>query len=225
MTELKVVSIDMFHTLADLESRKVALWQMLLKDKNTVELAEECTAYLENSLFGHFPQNNFLSVKSIFKTCFTELLSTVELQFDPVEATEMWAEQHSLSELFDDSMLFLNSVGKEYPICLSCDADDDMLGPLIEIYAFDYIFTSERLGSYKANADGRFFSAIINHYGVRPEEVIHIGDGRLEIVGAGKAGIVTCWLNRAGIEWSYDIEPDYEVRSLIQAASILGVDV
>ena len=225
MTKFKLVSIDMFRTLVDLESRKVAEWQMLLKDKYTVELAQECYAHLDNSWLEYSQQEEFVSVKSMFMMCFTELLSKIDVEFDPAEATRLWAQQHSLSEPFADSMLFLNSVGKEYPICLASDTDDDMLGTLEQMYTFDYIFTSEQLSSYKANADGKFFSAIINHYGVRPEEIIHIGDSDLEIIGAGKAGIITCWLNRTGLKWSHGMKPDYEVNSLIEAAAILGIDI
>ena len=225
MGQIKVVSIDMFRTLVDLESVEQVVWHMLLKDKYTVALAKECAAYAGNSLFKYLPQNKFLPVKSIFMAPFTDLFSNIDIEFDPVEATRLWARQHSLSKPFDDAMLFLNSVGKEYPICLASDTDDDMLGTLEQMHDFDYIFISERLGSYKANADGGFFSAIVNHYGVRPEEIIHIGDGRLEIVSASKAGIITCWLNRTSIEWSHDIKPDYEVSSLIEAAAILGVSI
>jgi len=225
MRQIKVVSVDMFGTLVDLRNALHVFWRILLKDRYTVELAEECYAHLGNSWFEYIPEAKFLSVKSIFVTGFAGLFSSIDIEFNPVEATRLWARQHSLSEPFGDSMVFLNSVGKEYPICLASDTDDDMLGTLKQMYAFDYIFTSERLGLYKANADGKFFSAIINHYGVRPEEMIHIGDGRLEIVGASKAGLITCWLNRTSIEWPRDMKPDYEVSSLIEAAAILGVSI
>lgn len=225
MRQTKVVSVDLFRTLVDVESLEQILWRTILKDKYTVTLAKECGAHAGNSFLKYSVQDNFLSVKSIFKVCFTELLSRINTGFDPDEATRLWAQQHSLSKPFGDSMLFLNSVGKEYPICLASDTDDDMVGRLKQMYAFDYIFTSERLGSYKANADGKFFSTIINHYEVRPEEIIHIGDGRLEIVGASKAGIITCWLNRTCKKWLHDVQPNYEVSSLIEAASILGVNI
>lgn len=225
MGQIKVVSIDMFGTLVDLRNAGHVFWRMLLKDRYTVELAEECYAHLGNSWFEYVPEEKFLSVKSIFVAGFAGLFSSIDIEFDPVEATRLWARQHSFSEPFDDSMVFLNSVGKEYPICLASDTDDDILGTLKQMYAFDYIFTSERLSLYKANADGKFFSAIVNHYGAGPEEIIHIGDGRLEIVGAGKAGISTCWLNRTGIEWSHDMKPNYEVSSLIEVAAILGVSI
>jgi len=224
MTKFKVVSIDMFRTLVDLSSVEHLIWRMLLKDKYTVGLAEECAAHAGNSLFKYLPQEKFLSVKEIFMSCFTELFSSIDIEFDPVEATRIWAQQHSRCKLFGDAMTFLNSVGKDYPICLASDVDDDMLGTLKQMYPFDFIFTSEQLGVYKANADGKFFYKIINHYGVRAGEILHIGDGRLENIGARKAGITTCWLNRDGRTWSHEIGPDYEVNSLIEAAAILGVD-
>ena len=100
-----------------------------------------------------------------------------------------------------------------------------MLGSLVEIHPFDKVVTSERIESYKAGTDGRVFSEIISHYGVRPEHIIHIGDSSYDIIGAGEAGIVTCWLNRNDSVWSHEIEPDYEVTSLFEAASVLGVDI
>ncbi len=187
--KIKVVSIDMFRTLVDLKSVEQLIWHMILKDKYTIALAEECSVHVGNSLFKYLQQNKFLPLKSIFMGRWAELFSNLAIDFNPAEATKLWAQQHSLAKPFGDSMLFLNSVGKKYPICLASDTDDDMLGKLKRMYAFNYIFTSERLRSYKANADGKFFSAIISHYGVRPEEIIHIGDGQLEIIGASKAGI------------------------------------
>ena len=225
MSQTKVVSIGMFRTLVDLESVERVIWHRLLKDKYTTALAEECTARAGNSLFNYLPQGKFLSVQSIFKACFSDFLSSVDVDFDAAEAAKVWTQMHSLSAPFGDSLIFLNSVGNKYPICLASDADDDMLGVLRQMYAFDHIFTSEQLGSYKANGDGKFFSAIINYYGLKPEEIIHIGDGRLEIVGARKAGIITCWLNRNRSTWLHDTKPDYEAKSLIVAASILGVNI
>jgi putative hydrolase of the HAD superfamily len=43
-----------------------------------------------------------------------------------------------------------------------------------------------------------------------------------DILGASKADITTCWLNREGKNWDYSIKPDYEAESLLEAADILG---
>ena len=162
MAKFKVVSMGTFRTLVDLESVEQVIWQMLLKDKYTDALVGEYATNASNTLFNNLPKNKFLPVKSIFMECFTDLFSSIDIEFNPVEDTKLWTQQHSLSKPFDDSILFLNSVGKKYPICLTSDTTDDMLGTLKHMYDFDYIFTSERLGSYKVNADGRFFLKLSN---------------------------------------------------------------
>jgi len=226
MSKFSVVSIDMFRTLVDVGGLlKYDRWQKLLKENYTSELAQECQFLLDSSWTKHFPRDRFALQKQIAHLCFTDLLSKIPLEFSLSEAIKLTAEQHSLSKPFDDSIAFLNKVGKEYRICLASDADEDVLGALRNMYAFDSVFTSEQLRIYKEWADGRFFSAIINHYGVNPEQIIHIGDDVSEIVGASKVGIITCWLNRTSLEWSYDIKPDYEVGSLVEAAAILGIEI
>jgi len=44
------------------------------------------------------------------------------------------------------------------------------------------------------------------------------------VLGAAREGIKTCWLNRNNREWDNVIQPDYTVKTLLEAASILGVD-
>ena len=57
-----------------------------------------------------------------------------------------------------------------------------------------------------------------------PAEIIHVGDAPAEIVGAKKAGLTACWLNRTSQLWPHSAKPDYEVQSLKEAAHILGVE-
>jgi putative hydrolase of the HAD superfamily len=66
---------------------------------------------------------------------------------------------------------------------------------------------------------------IVKHYGVSPGDIIHIGDSSSDIIGANEVGIVTCWWNRDRGKWAYDVKPDYEVNSLIDAASMLGIRI
>ena len=225
MKEFKVISIDMFRTLVDLETVEYDIWRVILADRYTDALAEEFSAHAGNSLFDYLPVDGFIPLKSLFHKLFTALFANFNIEYNPDYAAKVWVQQHSMSKPFREIPVFLNSAGKKYLICLATDADDDMLVKLKDIYPFDSIFTSEKLGVYKADADGRFFKAIISHYGVIPDEIIHIGDGRREILSAHEAGMVTCWLNRKGLEWQHDIKPDYEVGSLIEAASVLDIDI
>ena len=219
----------MFGTLVDVASRKYVVWQTFLKDRYSDELAEQYWERATDLLFQYYndaiQNRQYIPLKAIYEACYSNFFSEIALDFNPKEAARVLANQHSFSTPYSDAMQFLDFVGKEYPICLSSDTDEDMLGELKQIYPFNKIVTSERLEAYKPSADGRFFSEIINHYRVRPGNIIHIGDGRLEILGANKAGMGTCWLNRNYRTWSHEIEPDYQVSSLIEAAAILGVDI
>ena len=230
MTEFSVVSIDMFGTLVDIDSIRHFVWRTFLKDGYTAELAEEYWSRVGDLLFQLIDdqiieEQPYVPLKAIFETMYSRFFSEIGLDFDPKEAAVVLAHQHPFSTPHEDAVPFLDSVGREYPICLASDTDDDMLGSLIQLHPFDKVVTSERIESYKASADRRFFSEIIDHYGIRPEHIIHIGDSSYDIIGAGEAGITTCWLNRNGRVWSHDIAPDYEVTSLFEAASVLGVDI
>ncbi len=222
MKKFEVVSIDMFRTLADVDDSLTRVrWQKLLKENYTPELGRECQGILDASAAEHFPRDMFVLQKEVLNLCLADLLSKVSCEFSRSEAIRLTVDLHAFGELFGDAIPFLNAVGKKYPICLAADADEDLLGTRRDIYAFDRVFTSEQLHTYKGYADGRFFFAIIKHYGVRPEHIIHIGDDRNEIIGADKAGITTCWLNRNGRKWSDDVKPDYEIKSLTEAAAFL----
>ena len=229
MKRFSIVSVDMFGTLVDVSSRKYVIWRAFLKDRYSDELAEQYWERATDLVFQYYDQviqkRQYVPPKVIYEICYSKLFLEIDLDIDPKEAARLLAHQHSFSTPYGDAMIFLDSVGKEYPICVSSDTDEDMLGPLRQLYPFDNIVTSEQLGSYKTSADKRFFSAVINHYGARPESIIHIGDSGSDVIGASEAGIVTCWLNRKHRIWSHDVEPDYEVNSLIEVASILGIDI
>jgi len=53
---------------------------------------------------------------------------------------------------------------------------------------------------YKPNP--RFFKNMLNHYKVKPENILHIGDSKSDIVTPKQLGVQTCWLNRRNSKWS-----------------------
>ncbi len=223
----KIVSSDMFQTLANVNSRKEAVWRTFLKDQYTAQRADAYWDLSTKLLFDYFEEHisksdNFITVKTIFSKCYSNVFAQINLDFDPIEAASILAYQHTLSAPYDDTAVFLDTVGKKYPICVASDTDDDMLGSLKDLYEFDTIFTSETLKSYKLDPKNRFFSSILNYYNVEPHQIIHIGDSASDIIGAYNAGINTCWLNRNNKTWSHDIKPDIEINTLTQVASIIA---
>jgi len=229
MKKFKVVSVDMFGTLVDISSVRYSVWSTFLGDRYTPELADKCwergSALLSQQIEGKVVNGRqYIPPRAIFEMIYSELFAEIGLDFDLAEAARVFALQHSYSRLHGDAMPFLERVGRKYPVCLSSDTDEDMLGDLRQIYPFDYVVTSEQVGAYKTSDGGRFFSEVIKHYGISPDRIVHIGDSLADVIGAKEAGIASCWLNRKKRAWRHDVMPDYEVNSLTEAASLLGVD-
>ena len=81
---------------------------------------------------------------------------------------------------------------------------------------FDMLIISEQVGVAKPHID--IFEHALAAMG-RPdkERVLMVGDTlETDILGAKNAGLHTCWLNAANKPNSIEIEPNYQVRSLIE---------
>ena len=219
----KVVSVDMFRTLVDLAAVENTIWPAVLGGFYTSQLAADCAAHASSTLFDYLSPVSFMTCKQVFAACFGDVFAARHIDADPREAARLWAVRHCSSPAFPDSLEFLSAVGRKHLLCLASDTDEDMLGPLRQMYPFEHVFTSESLVCYKAYGDGRFFKAVVDHYGVEPADIIHVGDGVNEIVGAKRAGLVACWLNRSGFRWTHHLKPDFEVSSLSEAALVLDL--
>lgn len=137
--DFKLVSLDVFQTLMDVNTRRDYVWRSILGDSYSETLAEEYWNDANNLVFSYFNK------------------------------------------------------------CVS-DADRDMVSPLLERFIFDKVFLSEDYHCYKFDPKGHIFNEVIGYYKVNPEEIIHIGDGYSDIVGANRVGIKTCWLNRRNVK-------------------------
>ncbi len=230
MRRPKVVSVDMFGTLADLGGIKRAAWQSFLGEGYTDKLADVYWNRTTELLVDYFEERitrngHYIPLRTIFKDCYAAVFSEIGIDFDATEAAVLVARHHSTSIPHDDAAPFLAAVGAHYPLCLSSDADDDMLPRLTESHLFQQAVISERIESYKSSLDKRFFAEVVRRCEVAPEDILHIGDAGFDVIGATQAGITTCWLNRNNRDWQYDVHPDYEVATLIEAASLLGVEI
>jgi len=227
--EFAVISVDMFQTLVDVASRRCHIWQTLLGDRYTEPLASQYWALSERVVLGCFEQlsqtGDFLSVKQIFARGFAAMFREAGLELDPQWAAQVAAREHALAQPYEDALPFLEASSAVYPVCLVCDGDRDMLPQAILAKAdFDRVFLSERLRAYKAAPDGQLFAAVVSHYNLPAERILHIGDSAADVVGAQRAGMRACWLNRTGVTWVARTHvPDYTVTTLGAAAKLIGL--
>lgn len=227
MKNISIVSVDMFQTLVDVSSRRYRLWKRLLNKKYSMHLAEEYWSLATELIFKNYDElfrrgKEFISCRAIMEMSFRELFLEVGLNLNPEEGARILVEEHGLASPYEDTKVFFEIVGKRFPICVVSDADDDMIQPLIKLYKFDKVFTSEQYQAYKGNPGSKIFRAVIDYYGIRPEKILHIGDSKYDVLGASRAGLKNCWLNRKGRKWqSEEARPAYTVTSLHEAAALL----
>ena len=72
--------------------------------------------------------------------------------------------------------------------------------------------------------DPKIFQITAERAGCELTQMLHVGDSlKNDVMGAKNVGAHTVWLNREGIPNNTDIQPDYEVASLTEIPTILGL--
>ena len=226
ISAIKVISTDLFRTLVKVDENRGFIWRTLMGENYNDEIAqkywERATEILFNNLDAAAAKlDPFKNIRDIFIESYTLLFAEINFQYDPRLAAETLFQGHKLDHLFDDTRPFLQAAGSRFPICLSTDCDSDMLDGIENIYGFDKLFVSEQMRTYKGHP--LFFTQVLQHYRLKPENILHIGDSKSDILTPKQLGLQTCWLNRSGEQWKYEIKPDFEVKSLLDILEILGI--
>jgi 2-haloalkanoic acid dehalogenase type II len=78
-----------------------------------------------------------------------------------------------------------------------------------------------------AKPDGPIFQAACARLGLSPREVLHVGDDPvLDIDGARRAGLRSCWINRRAEAWPRHLpKPDLAFVTLAELADWIGAPV
>jgi len=216
---IELLCVDMFQTLVDVKPRIPYIWKRILREQFTPGLAESCFQLAQIKIITPYHEitgclKEFQNLKTLFTPLFKEMKQELGLDYDEATAARIFLSEHSHSVSYPDTQLFFDQWNGKLPVCLISDTDDDMVQPLLKQYPFDSVFTSENTRSYKGDPRGTIFKAALEHYGLAPECVLHVGDGISDIKGAKSLGIQACWINRNGSEWLYDIKPDYVIQKL-----------
>lgn len=227
MMKVDLICIDMFQTLVDIDTRIPFIWKRILRDKYSDEIASMCANQVSSKVINRFHEigcksARFSTLRALFAPCFKEIALETGFEFDSDIAVDIFLSEHGNSALYDDSLPFFELIGGQVPICLVSDADIIMIKPLLNKFKFDSVFISEEVGSYKNDNESRIFNKVLEHYNIKPEKVLHIGDSSSDIIGANRAGIKSCWINRYNSEWKYGGKPDYIVNSLIEVVGLIG---
>ena len=223
----QVISFDLFMTLADLNARVPVMWERVMGRALTNEDVARHAKGLRSCYLPYYHalcEPPFVSMRSVFRRGFAEYFQVSGMHADPDQAAEIFLEEHNASPLYEDALALLPRLEGRFRIVISTDADCNMVKDLLPRIPHERAFVSEELGVYKANRSGAFFRRVLAETGVRPAEILHVGDGRSDIIGAKCCGIDVYYVDRdrRGAPDTAE-QPDYTAPDLFDLAALLGV--
>ncbi|MEO8741865.1 MAG: HAD family hydrolase [Lysobacteraceae bacterium] len=159
------------------------------------------TVALANPHLAHdYTAQRKLSLSHVFTEC----------GHDPELVEAAFAAFHAARnrvELYPDVVVALDRLAVHAPLAALTNGNADLAQ--IGLHGcFVFALGAREHGSGKPDAS--IFHAACERLGIAPHEVLHVGDDpELDIVGAGRAGLRTCWVNRREETWQHDVlRPD-----------------
>jgi 2-haloalkanoic acid dehalogenase type II len=146
------------------------------------------------------------------------------LQLDPWLGTNIWLERLRAVEYFPEVSGVLAALASRVELAMISDTDDAILAPAIARLRppFRLILTSEGVRAYKHDPRATLFRRALAELGLPAESVLHVGDSAADVSGAGRAGMLTAWVNRHRRRLPPRCpRPDWEIADLSALPGIL----
>ena len=131
-----------------------------------------------------------------------------------------YAERNNI-EFYPDAMAALERLAARWPVLALTNGNADLKKIGIDGHFCGFIAARD---AGHAKPDAPIFHAACAHLRLAPHEVLHVGDDPwLDVDGARKAGLRTCWINRRHETWPAALPaPDVEFATLGALADALG---
>lgn len=130
-----------------------------------------------------------------------------------------YAERNKV-EFYPDALPALARLRARLPLVSLSNGNADLQRIGIAAHFVARLHSREHGISKPATA---FFHAACAALDLPPQDVLHVGDHPdLDVVGALRAGMRACWLNRENAQWPHaDVKPDLEFATLTELADWL----
>jgi FMN hydrolase / 5-amino-6-(5-phospho-D-ribitylamino)uracil phosphatase len=131
-----------------------------------------------------------------------------------------YAERNNI-EFYPDAIVALERLAARWPVLALTNGNADLARIGIDRHFCGFIAARD---AGHAKPDAPIFHAACAHLRLDPHEVLHVGDDPwLDVDGARKARLRTCWINRRNEAWPSGLpRPDHEFATLGALADALG---
>ncbi|HRD50347.1 MAG: HAD-IA family hydrolase [Candidatus Competibacter sp.] len=141
-------------------------------------------------------------------------------EFDVEGAFAVFFAARNAVELFEDVRPTLERLARRYPLASLSNGNADVrLIGLDDVFAFS--LNAIDVGS--AKPEPLMFEAARRRLGMRPAEIVHVGDDPdHDVRGGREAGFRTVWVNRIHREWPGGARADAEIGNLAELEEVLA---
>jgi FMN hydrolase / 5-amino-6-(5-phospho-D-ribitylamino)uracil phosphatase len=137
------------------------------------------------------------------------------------DAFQVFVEARNQVIIYEDSVAVLDQLHGRYPMLALTNGNADVHRIGLGHY-FAHRITAIEVGA--AKPDPAMFHAACTHAGLRPGQMLHVGDDpETDVTGAARVGMGAVWLNREGLPWPDHLEPvaHLEIRNLHELMDLL----
>ena len=137
------------------------------------------------------------------------------------EAMSVFLAERNAVEPYPDALPALERIARRYPVAAvsNGNADLERIG-IAHLFRFSHSAADAGVGK----PDSAIFLSAVARLGVRPAEVLHVGDDPdLDVLGAQRAGLAAAWINRRSAVWDREEPPHQAFADMEALARWLGV--
>ncbi len=147
----------------------------------------------------------------------------IESDSDPAltdAAYDVFYAERNRVECYPDALDALARISAMLPVAALSNGNADLVAIGLD-HHFAFQLGAREHGA--AKPDPGIFLAACARLGCAPEEVLHVGDHiEMDVIGAARAGLRSCWINRETQAWTHDtLQPDLEFTTLTALADWL----
>lgn len=215
---VKAIFIDFYGTLVFEDGEVIKEITQLIYDTGYVEDKSQIDSFwwqefqssFVNAYGEDFQTQRVLEHASLEKTI-EHFQSTVDAKVLSEKMFEYWRKP----PIFPESKEFLEDCQVPVYVVSNIDREDIMAAMEYHGLHAAAVFTSEDARSYKPRKE--LFELALKSTGLKPEEVIHIGDSMSsDVKGATLVGISAIWVNRGGREVPEGVEAVSNLMEVLQ---------
>ncbi len=217
---VKAVTFDAYGTI--LRNEGLMLIPRRIADDHGLSVAIDDVYRFWIELYHEATQRPpFRTLREIQGQVLSRVLERFDVRGDAAPYVDLFFQVTTKVELYPETLAVLNALGGVRAAIIS-NADHEHLAAWPPRLPVQFILISETVRAYKPHR--RVFQTALDHLGVEPDEVLHVGDSEVDDVkGAKAAGLRVVWVNRDGRPRRPGVPaPDFEIRDLTALPALLA---